>query len=108
MTADMNDLNNMTTGMSNGHLIPRGLKTLYPLKGVGRPEFYLGGDVNMAKTTKGYMHAFLAWTYIKNVCEKIEKLYETSLKNYRLPLEGRYHPELDKSGLLVGNEISQY
>ena len=38
--------------------ILRGLKTLCPLKGVGRPEFYLGGDVNMAKTAKGYMHAF--------------------------------------------------
>ena len=40
--------------------ILRGLEALYPLKGVGRPEFYLGGDVNMVKTDKGYMHAFSA------------------------------------------------
>ena len=42
------------------------------------------------------------------MCEKIEKLYETSLKNYGLLLKGGYHPELDKSDLLVGDEISWY
>ena len=68
--------------------ILEGLETLYPLKGVGRPEFYLGGDVNMVKMAKGHMHAFSARTHIKNVCEKMEKLYETSLRNYGSPLEG--------------------
>ena len=47
--------------------ILRGLETLYLLKGVGRPEFYLGGDVNMAKTAKSYMCAFLTHVVIKNV-----------------------------------------
>ena len=68
--------------------ILRGLETLYPFKGVGKPEFYLGGDVNVIKTSKGYTHAFSARTYIKNVCDKIEKLLETTLKNYGSSLEG--------------------
>ena len=42
------------------------------------------------------------------MCEKVEKLYETRLKNYGSPLEGGYHPELDKSDLLVGDEVSHY
>ena len=52
------------------------------------PELYLGGDVNVVKTKKGERYASLARTYIKNVCEKIEKLLEVHLRNYGLPLEG--------------------
>ena len=62
----------------------------------------------MVKTSREHMHAFSAKTYIKNVCKKIEKLYETSLKNYESSLEEEYHPELDKSDFLVGDEISKY
>ena len=62
----------------------------------------------MTKTAKGTAHAFSARTYIKNVCDKTEKMFETTLKNYGSPLEGEYHPELDKSDLLVGDEISKF
>ena len=68
--------------------ILRGLKTLYPLKGVGKPEFYLRGDVNVIKMAKGSAHAFSARTYIKNVCDKIEKKFKATLRNYGSPLEG--------------------
>ena len=88
--------------------ILRGLETLYPLKGVEKPEFYLREDVNMIKTAKGITHAFSARTYIKNVCDKIEKMFKTTLKNYGSPLEEGYHPELDKSSLLVGDEINKF
>ena len=54
------------------------------------------------------MHAFSARTYIKNVCDKIEKLFETTLRNYESPLKRGYHPELDRTVLLVGDEISKY
>ena len=47
-------------------------------------------------------HAFSYRTYIKNVSENIEKLFETTLKNYGSPLEGFYHTELDTSDLLLG------
>ena len=62
----------------------------------------------MTKTAKGTIHAFSARTYIKNVCDKIEKMFETTLRNYRSPLEGGHHLELDKSNLLVGDEISKF
>ena len=63
-------------------MILRGLEALFSLKGVGRPDFYLGGDVNIVKTKKGERYASLARIYIKNVCKKIEKLFEVYLKNY--------------------------
>ena len=53
-----------------------------------KPEFYPRGDVNMTKMTKGSVHSFSARMYIKNVCDKIEKMFETTLKNYGSLLEG--------------------
>ena len=50
----------------------------------------------------------LARTYIKNVCEKIEKLFEVDLRNYGSPLEGGYHPELDTLDLLLEDQVSRY
>ena len=88
--------------------ILKGLESLFPLKGVGKPEFYLGGDVTVIRTGEGYTHAFAAKTYIKNVCDKIERLFETTLRNYGTPLEGGYHPEIDTSDFLVGIDISKY
>ena len=38
--------------------ILRGLETLYPLKGVGKPEYYLGGDVNTVEQPDGPTLAF--------------------------------------------------
>ena len=69
-------------------VILRGLEALFPLKGVGEPEFYLGGDVSKSKHGDQYQRSLAARTYIKNVCDKIEKLFETTLKNYGSPLEG--------------------
>ena len=46
--------------------------------------------------------------YIKNICEKVERIFEIALRNYHLPLEGGYHPKLDSSDLLQGDEISKY
>ena len=88
--------------------ILRGLESLFPLKGVGKPEFYLGGDVTTLCTANGYSNAFSAKTYIKNVCDKIERLFDVTLRNYGSPLEGGYHPELDTSELLTGSDVSKY
>jgi hypothetical protein len=47
--------------------------------------------------------------YVKNVCEKIEKILVIKLKNYSAPqLESGDHPEMDESDLLIGEEISKY
>ena len=89
--------------------ILQGLSTLFPLKGVGQPEFYLGGDVGVIKDQDGHFHYVTsARTYIKNVCDKIEKLFERTLRNYGSPLEDGYHPEIDNTSLLVGNKVSKY
>ena len=50
--------------------ILKGLEALFPLKGVGEPEFYLGGDVDIIKTKNGSRHTFSAKTYIKNICDQ--------------------------------------
>ena len=81
------------------------LKKKYPLKGVGSPEYYLGGNVfwgenGMLKTS--------AKTYIKRVCDKIESLMECRLCHYRSPMDPGYHPEVDKTDLLIGEDVSNY
>ena len=52
----------------------------YELKGVGQPEYYDGADVRLNPET-GY-YEMSATTYVKNVCEKLEKLYDMQLKSY--------------------------
>ena len=74
--------------------ILKGSENLYSLKRIGKPEFYFGGDVNVIKMSKGYTHAFFAKTYIKNVCDKIERLFETTLRNYGSPLDGGISPRI--------------
>ena len=88
-------------------VILRGLNTLLPLKGVGEPEFYLGGDVGTVDFNGEVMHEFLARTYIKHVSEKINRSFKTKLKSYGLPLERRYYPEVETSDILVGDEVSR-
>jgi len=83
----------------------------FKLKGVGEPEYYLGGDVEREKRndkSEKYITKISARTYIKNVCHKIERVFNLTLKNYHSPLEGGYHPELDTSELLDEVGISQY
>ena len=63
------------------------LKLVYPLQGVGVPEYYLGGDFKIHKSSKGIeTFAFTARTYLSNVCERIEKLMDIVLKQYETPL----------------------
>ena len=79
----------------------KGLNTLLPLKGVGYPELYLGEDVGNAEINGEVKHAFSACTYIKNVSEKIENIFETKLNNCGSSLEGGYYPEVYTSDILV-------
>ena len=81
----------------------------YTFKGVGVPEYYLGGDVSLKKNNEGKSQIVLSSkTYIMNVCDKIERLFNLRLRNYHSPLEGGYHPELDQSEFLTGDDISKY
>jgi len=82
----------------------------YKFKGVGVPEYYLGGDIKREKLKDSplYCTVLSAKTYIKNIVDKIERLFDTTLKSYHSPLEGGYHPEIDTSELLDSDKVSQY
>ena len=48
----------------------------------------MGRDVGISEINGEVMHAFLDCTYIKNMSDKIEKIFGITLKNYVSPLEG--------------------
>ena len=88
------------------------LKKDYILKGVGVPEYYLGGDVeqlgNEWKEDK-VSTALSARTYIKNILEKFERILgDRMIKEARTPMEAKYHPELDESEFLDPKGHSLY
>ena len=78
----------------------------YELKGVGEPEYYNGADIHKNPETKCW--EFSAKTYIKNICEKLEKLLDCTFKNYGSPMEVGDHPETDESDLLPPDYVSIY
>ena len=49
-----------------------------------------------------------AKTYIKISINQIEKLTETTLKNYGSPLDPGNHPEMDDTYLFPPNDLSLY
>jgi hypothetical protein len=87
------------------------LKESFTLKGVGVPEYYLGGDIERVKSASAPSGSFLvtsAKSYIKKVCDKIETLMEWRLRNYGSPMDPKYHPELDETPQLGIDEHAKY
>jgi hypothetical protein len=87
------------------------LKRDYVLKGIGKPEYYLGGDVvelDPAWTAEGIYTALSARTYIKNVVEKFEALFNQEFRSHKSPMDSEYHPESDESPFLLPKEASVY
>ena len=88
------------------------LETEYKvLKGVGVPEYYLGGDISHQKhpmAPKGTFLTTSAKTYIKKVCDKIEPLMEWKLKNFGSPMDPTYHPETDTTAHLSDDMHAKY
>ena len=78
----------------------------YELKGVGIPEYFSGADIEYDESKGCWIYS--AKTYVKSVCEHIEKLLNIKLKNYGSPMEAGDHPELDDTDMLFGSEISIY
>ena len=81
------------------------LETRYNLKSVGTPEYYIGADLK--KDAQGRW-TIGSSTYLKNVCDKIESLYDTKLRNVGSPLNAGDHPETDESDFLTGEDITKY
>ena len=83
----------------------------YKLKGVGEPEYYLGGDFGRIKSgllEKGSTCYISAQTYIGNVSKKIEEVLDVRLRNYQMPMDPDYRPEVDDSELLSPEMGSKY
>jgi hypothetical protein len=82
------------------------------MKGVGKPQYYLGGDVvelGEEWNKEGIYTAFSAETYIKNSLGKLATMCgKASFPDKKTPFSDTYHPELDETALLIPTEISKY
>src|SRR6476619_816200 len=88
------------------------LKTTYIMKDVGKPLYYLGGDVidlGSEWEREGISTAFSAETYISNALPKLANLcgFDT-FKKYTTPFSEEYHPEMDSTTLIPPEQISLY
>ena len=87
------------------------VKKDYILKGVGEPEYYLGGDIETWDEhweKEGVTTPLSAKTYIKNVLEKMEHLFGGALATWETPRAQDLHPELDDSPFLNSGEASKF
>ncbi len=88
------------------------LKTHYVMKGVGKPQYYLGGDVielgeEWEKQDIG--SAFSAETYIANCLPKQAAMCGlTQFTKAHVPFSDTYYPELDESPLCSPLDITKY
>ena len=88
------------------------VKSDYILKGVGAPDYYLGGNVNVldeAWNRKGCYTALSAETYIENVVTKLQEMAgKPKFPEVGAPMAEDYHPESDTSRLLDPAEASMF
>ena len=75
----------------------------YILKGIGQPEYYLGGNVvklNLTWHSLGIHYSLSAKMYCTNIITKYEELLGGAIWEQKTPMEETYHPELDTSPFL--------
>src|SRR5688500_7223411 len=88
------------------------LKKTYIMKGVGKPQYYLGGDMvelGPEWEKEGISSAFSAETYIRNSLPKLAKLCGLEyFKKWSTPFAVEYHAEMDETPLLPPEQISLY
>ena len=82
------------------------LQEIYKMKGVGRPELYLGG--NMAYFPGSAVMYTSAEKYLTVLLKRLEENLGIRLKNYSSPMEAEYHPELEASPALGEHDHSIY
>ena len=82
------------------------------MKGVGKPQYYLGGDVvglGPEWEKEGISEAFSDETYIQNALPKLAKSCGlVEFQKLYVSFCTEYHPELDETDLLPDDEISIY
>ena len=87
-------------------------KKNYILKGIGAPEYYLGGNVDQldaAWQRKGVFTALSALTCIANIHEKLQQMTGRDFPiRHDSPMSEAYHPELDETPMLSPSESLMY
>ena len=88
------------------------IKRDYILKGIGVPEYYLGGNIHETDEVlreKGISTSISASTYIHNSLEKMERLLGNGpIRQCKTPMADNAHPEMDESALLSDEYASKY
>ena len=87
------------------------LQQFYTMKGVGYPQFYLGGDVNTLPPTwkeHNVTYGLSAHTYIKNCVPNLERMCDTTFKPVSVPFHPDYHAELDTTDLCSPPDMTRY
>ena len=96
----------------NPMAVIRELEAFYTMKGVGKPQYYLGGDVLQLGEEwepEGIDSAFSAETYIRQCLPKLAKLCNKEYFPYqKVPFRDKYHPELDESPLCPPEVVSKF
>src|SRR5687768_17379549 len=88
------------------------LKGTYTMKGVGKPLYYLEGDVvelGPEWEEEGNQQAFSAEIYITNILPKLAKSCRLEeFKMFNTPFHEEYYPELDRSEFISFKKIFIY
>ena len=81
------------------------IERTFELKGVGPPQYFLGGDFGI--TPNGIIYSG-ATKYVETITKKVEDLLGIQLKKRASPMDCDYHPELDDTPLLSEDDHSIY
>ena len=88
------------------------IKKDYILKGVGVPEYYLGGDVIEASEVMkriGVQTHISARTYVANSLDRLGKMLgQRPFQKASTPMVESYHPELEESPLLSSEDATKF
>ena len=83
------------------------LKVTNPIQGVGLPEYYIGSDYKVQKRDRGDTITVCARTFIANICQRVEELFNIQLKSYETPMASDDHLEMDDSGTINHDDYSR-
>ena len=88
------------------------LNGTYTMKGVGKPMYYLGGDVielGPEWEKEGIQQAFSAEIYITNILPKLAKSCGLEeFRKFNTAFHEEYYPELDETEFISFEKISIY
>ena len=80
------------------------------MKGVGYPQFYLGGD-GIKLPSFGHpnniKYGLSSVTYIGNCVTNLDRMCQTTFKPVSIPFATDYHAELDDSALLSSRDMKK-